>query len=201
MSIAEHPAYLKAKRVSDAAKLAGWEVKATKEHDELHLNMTKDAPEGRLGIHIGWQPGGQIHWTPPPSASLNENYTRQLNNASAVIKALKGEVDILPSERKPRIKKMTDPLLGDGPVRMVRKVPFNDDDPDEEILALVLGRKIIVKNSISESIETIRVDKMKNVGSRNFYLDDAPNGKSILSFHEDTGAYRAVYLENILRVG
>lgn len=89
-----------------------------------------------------------------------------------------------------------------GAVVVTRRLPWEaDEEPtNAELLAYVVGRKLVWHNKVAGSYDEAHVLPIPAEQQRQLRVDVAPNGKRVLNWCSVEGAYRSVYIENLVQI-
>lgn len=186
---------LKAKRFATEADGYKWSSTITHPHgDEVHVVVVR----GDERIHIWWRRGCLIE---TPKYTL-AGRTISLHNAAGATRQLGLKPDLSKAYRRPGAK-VAHEVTEDGSLQPIRHpLPFDlYEASDKEILRALRGNRVTWLNGMTGLAETSMLPKMSNMNLEDtFYLAENGKGRAYVSFMNEMGHFRAVYLDAILQV-
>lgn len=189
----------KAEEHAKFAEQNGWRANAGQTATN---EWTVTATKGKETLKIIWQDGRTI-WS---RVVLANGVEVKLRNSANWRKHAAGQSkiksDYQPRERGGKKALKQQVIDDDAP----RKLPFNIDDDDDDIIKALGGRQITWRLSLSRALDSASVPRR----SRNVRITQHPkSGRKMISFHEFhgdgehgelLGPERTVYLDKILKV-
>lgn len=125
----------------------------------------------------------------------NVSAAKKVMEASAEAAAASQPVSGPRRERKERERHEDDR----GAVVITRRLPWpSDEEPtDEELIAYIVGKKLVWRNTVGgtyEEAHAVPSDKSTQV------VSSPRNGKRVLNFLSAEGAFRSLYVENLVQI-
>lgn len=191
----------KAEKFADVAEEHGWEVEIL-EYDDIDradcICTRKDEQ-----VSIFWEDNCL---TEAPRYKY-QDYECSLHNAASAKKRLAERPDPkrIIRQRKARVRTVEDEdamaELTAADIEALRHpLPFDlDMDPDNVIMKALRGTTLLVINSVSNKLESIRVPKNKNIKNDTMYLTETEEGKVIFNFLSERN-FRSVAVKSILQI-